>query len=138
MMQWLHDNMITIGVRILKWLTKFGANRWKIRYSLCEISHGIYVYALNDDVANGEPPHWLCQVCFDNNVKSILSYNEKTSLCSCRNGHGDIYVRHCIDYTKGTRMQFVGTHIRYNDSNASSENAEIVTTNSNEKAGGSL
>ena len=50
--------------------------RWEFeaaRYKLEQIVPGIFVYSLKPDDATGEPPHWLCPNCFQEQKKSILS-----------------------------------------------------------------
>lgn len=49
----------------------------RARYSLHELSPRIFVYRMKDtpDSANSkdvEPPHYLCQPCFDKGTKSVL------------------------------------------------------------------
>jgi len=50
------------------------------RYSLVEISHGIFVYGMNvapqfSDISkpsSSEPMHYICQSCFQKGIKSVL------------------------------------------------------------------
>jgi predicted nuclease with TOPRIM domain len=51
----------------------------KQRYTLIEISGGIYVYSLKPESAKGEPMHHLCATCFDDLKKSILHRNSNGS-----------------------------------------------------------
>lgn len=44
----------------------------KQRYILQKLPPGVFVYALKLDMANGEPPHYLCQTCYQRGKKSIL------------------------------------------------------------------
>lgn len=54
------------------------------RYSLFELSPGVFVYRVNvtpggSDVQNPsgtEPMHYVCQPCFDKGVKAVLARNE--------------------------------------------------------------
>ncbi len=50
----------------------------RARYSLHELSRGVFVYRSNGATAAGgsEPVHYLCQPCFDKGVKSVLKYAE--------------------------------------------------------------
>lgn len=49
----------------------------KKRYALEELPPGVFAYALKPDMANGEPPHKLCQTCFHNGKKSVLQVSEQ-------------------------------------------------------------
>jgi hypothetical protein len=42
------------------------------RYSLTEITTGVFVYALKPEEAKSGPSHWLCVNCYQNKQKSIL------------------------------------------------------------------
>lgn len=59
------------------------------RYTLHTIERGIFVYALKEQEAQGEPAHWLCPHCFSEKKKGILNRIEKTNTmdyhykCSC-------------------------------------------------------
>jgi len=49
----------------------------KTKYSLCEISPKVFVYASNRTDNNTEPFHWLCAKCYNQGIKSILQLNDK-------------------------------------------------------------
>ena len=56
--------------------------RWEqesARYRLHELESGIFVYALRDAGASGEPAHWLCATCYQDRQKSILHRESKGS-----------------------------------------------------------
>jgi hypothetical protein len=44
----------------------------KQRYDLRELPPGVFVYELKPSDATGEPPHKICQTCFQRRKKSIL------------------------------------------------------------------
>lgn len=44
----------------------------KARYELFETSQGAYVFKLKEDMANGQPVHYLCPVCL--NRDKLVSY----------------------------------------------------------------
>ena len=44
----------------------------KQRYALTPIWDRSVIFALKEIMSNGEPPHYLCPNCFNNNQKSIL------------------------------------------------------------------
>lgn len=46
--------------------------REKERYALLALEPGIYVYALKESAANGEPPHWVCAHCFNLGSRFLL------------------------------------------------------------------
>ncbi len=46
----------------------------KSKYSLLEVSPGIYVFAFNPPEGSTEPRHWLCCDCKNKNQKSVLAY----------------------------------------------------------------
>ena len=45
----------------------------KQRYKLATPYSGVTVYALQQAMSNGEPPHYICANCFQNRKKSILA-----------------------------------------------------------------
>jgi hypothetical protein len=49
----------------------------KQRYELLEVSGGAFTYVLKPDRQSGEPIHWLCASCYQNNKKSILQLAER-------------------------------------------------------------
>jgi hypothetical protein len=48
----------------------------KQRYQLERLPPGVYVYALQPAMANGEPLHSICQTCYQRGKKSILHSGE--------------------------------------------------------------
>ena len=48
------------------------AARERERYALHEIRPGAFVYRRREDVQPPEPPHYLCQPCFDKGIKAVL------------------------------------------------------------------
>ena len=48
----------------------------KQRYALQRLPPGIFVYSLKSDMAAGEPPHSICQTCYQRGKKSILHEDE--------------------------------------------------------------
>lgn len=49
----------------------------KARYKLAPAYHGSLVYALTQEKANGEPPHYLCTSCFKGGKPSILQLGKE-------------------------------------------------------------
>jgi hypothetical protein len=45
----------------------------KQRYELQAVYRDAFAYALKPDSGGSEPPHWLCNACYQNGKKSILS-----------------------------------------------------------------
>lgn len=60
------------------------------RYELHETNVGTFVYALKESDGNGEPHHYLCPRCREDNKKSILQrwsdYEKKCRACGNRFG----------------------------------------------------
>jgi hypothetical protein len=48
----------------------------KDRYRLEKLPPGVFVYALKPEMAGGEPPHQICQTCYQRGKKSILHSDE--------------------------------------------------------------
>jgi hypothetical protein len=48
----------------------------KRRYQLEQLPPGVFVYSLKQEMANGEPPHSICQTCYQRGKKSILHSDE--------------------------------------------------------------
>jgi hypothetical protein len=48
----------------------------KQRFAPRELPPGVIVYALKDDMANGEPLYSICPTCYQRNKKSILHADE--------------------------------------------------------------
>lgn len=46
----------------------------KKRYRLRAIDVHAFAYMLEPGMENGEPPHWLCQPCFENRKRSVLQF----------------------------------------------------------------
>lgn len=44
----------------------------KERYQLTTPSEGLYVYALKESSKQSDPPHWICEHCYQDRRKSIL------------------------------------------------------------------
>jgi hypothetical protein len=66
------------------------------RYRLTAINDHAYAYALKPDAAGEEPPHYLCQPCYQNRKKSILQFSGYESGCrqlSCPVCHAAILIR---------------------------------------------
>jgi hypothetical protein len=58
----------------------------KDRYRLEKLPPGVFVYTLKPEMAGGEPPHQICQTCYQRGKKSILHSDEP--------GNG-LYHLHC-------------------------------------------
>lgn len=43
-------------------------------YVLHEIKTGAFCYTAKPSAENAEPPHYLCQICWDKGVKSVLKF----------------------------------------------------------------
>jgi hypothetical protein len=46
----------------------------RARYTLIELSPGVFVQSVKDDARENEPKHWLCCNCFNEGEKSILQF----------------------------------------------------------------
>ena len=44
----------------------------KQKYELKQVYSGAFAYVLKPKAGGGEPPHWLCTTCYQNNKKAIL------------------------------------------------------------------
>lgn len=44
----------------------------KERYRLDRLPPGVFIYSLKEEKAGGEPPHSICQTCYQRGKKSIL------------------------------------------------------------------
>ena len=51
----------------------------KERYRLEQLPPGVFVYALKPEMADGEPPHHVCQTCYQRGKKSILHADEPSN-----------------------------------------------------------
>lgn len=49
----------------------------KQRYQLIAPWPGVYVYALKESCKGSEPPHWICEQCYQDGRKSILHNAQK-------------------------------------------------------------
>ena len=69
-----NSSLLKIKTELEKEITRLEtwANESK-RYQLHEIQSGVVAYALKESHANGEPPHWLCANCYNNEQKSVLN-----------------------------------------------------------------
>jgi len=47
------------------------------RYKLHDVGNSVVAYALKEEAASGEPPHWLCTTCYNKQQKSILTPGPK-------------------------------------------------------------
>lgn len=57
------------------------AHRWeheRARYKLVALEPGVFAYALRNESAESEPPHWLCGRCYNAGTKSILQNQGET------------------------------------------------------------
>lgn len=50
----------------------------KHRYHLGAIDGVAFVYVHKPGMENGEPPHWLCQTCFENGKKRVFQFQKTT------------------------------------------------------------
>lgn len=57
--------------RIKAWDTE------KQRYHLISPWPGTVVYSLKESMSSGEPPHWICTNCYNNESKSILTQQQE-------------------------------------------------------------
>lgn len=51
--------------------------RWNVQtenYELKCIDEMAFVYCLKEKEESSEPPHWLCQICFENSKKSVFQF----------------------------------------------------------------
>jgi Zn finger protein HypA/HybF involved in hydrogenase expression len=53
-------------------------NAEKQRYELKAISPGALAYALKAEASGSEPPHYICQTCYEKGKKSILQFSPST------------------------------------------------------------
>ena len=49
----------------------------KERYTLHAVDSGAFAYVLKPGVETADPPHWLCQQCFQQQRKSILQFESQ-------------------------------------------------------------
>ncbi|HZS83836.1 MAG TPA: hypothetical protein VFA50_13255 [Stellaceae bacterium] len=48
----------------------------KQRYKLDRLEPGVFVYTLKPEMAAGEPPHHICQTCYERGKRSVLHADE--------------------------------------------------------------
>jgi hypothetical protein len=46
------------------------------RYKLEKLPPGVHAFTLQPEMANGEPPHYICATCYHRGLKSILNSDE--------------------------------------------------------------
>ncbi len=51
----------------------------KVQYQLTEVSGGIFVQAYNKPKQGGDPPHWACEHCFQDQKRSVLQLEYESS-----------------------------------------------------------
>ena len=57
----------------------------KERYQLKELAPGVFVYALKPGMEGGEPPHQICQTCYQRGKRAILHADgQQKQLITCR------------------------------------------------------
>jgi hypothetical protein len=66
----------------------------KKRYELKELPPGVFVYELKQGIATSDPPHRICQTCYQRGKKSILHSDEP--------GNG---IYHLTCYECGTQLR---------------------------------
>lgn len=57
------------------------------RYTLMEVSEGGYVYYFEPSEGEVTPPHYVCQICFDKGVKSVMQRRAHLWACPEFEGH---------------------------------------------------
>lgn len=64
------------------------------RYELRSLGEGKLAYRLRDDKADGEPQHWICPNCFQDQQKSILQREDWDTYSSyrCQRCNNEIHV----------------------------------------------
>jgi NADH pyrophosphatase NudC (nudix superfamily) len=70
-----------------------GWEKEKERYVLKKLPPGVYVYALKQDMAHGEPSHRLCAKCFNNGKKAILQ-ESGSDYMKCHECGSEFYPHH--------------------------------------------
>ena len=63
------------------------------RYELFQFPTGTFAYKLKEDMANGEPIHYLCSACADKKQKTTLQPNYRHLNCPESRYHG-IWTKH--------------------------------------------
>ena len=68
----------------------------KQRYKLTDLGTSLPAYALKEAMENGEPPHYLCAQCYNNNIKSILQTEVRSpgrcQVLTCHRCGSDLYL----------------------------------------------
>jgi len=65
----LIENVGTLKSRVAE-LEAWDAD--KQRYKLIQIGHGMVAYTLKEGMEEGEPPHYVCAICYSEGHKSIM------------------------------------------------------------------
>jgi len=52
----------------------------KERYQLTEVGAGVFAYALKPETQSSEPPHLLCQRCYEDRRKSMLQATQRLDM----------------------------------------------------------
>ena len=55
-------------------------NTEKHRYELKEIARGRFAYALKSEADGTEPPHYICQACYEQSKKRVLQFKPSNGL----------------------------------------------------------
>jgi hypothetical protein len=79
----------------------------KQRYSLRELPPGVFVRALNPEMAGAEPSHFICETCFQRGKKRTLHSDE------ARNG---IYHLKCHECDTTLQVGHITSRARHADS----------------------
>lgn len=68
----------------------------KLRYKLVSPWDGTLVYALTQESAQSEPPHWLCTMCFEAGGKGFYSSQNKSNrlLLICDKCKGELQTQY--------------------------------------------
>lgn len=68
----------------------------KERYELTAVAPNVFAYSVKPSAQNGEPPHRICERCYQNSKKSILQSNNgsPTETIHCNGCGSDIIIRH--------------------------------------------
>ncbi len=68
-----------------------GKTQERERYTLSEIAKGKFAYKFTQQTTDhATPHHYLCQLCWDGDIKSVLQLSEDGTFfsCRCRKEHG--------------------------------------------------
>jgi hypothetical protein len=72
----------------------------KQRYQLHSFYPGLFAYALKKESGTSEPPHWICEKCYEDGRKSILQRMEglnRTWIYRCSSCMSDLHMNSCED-----------------------------------------